>query len=158
MTTEKYQHLIGKSGEVRIFEVERGAIKRYAYATDDDNPLYWDDEYAAASKHGDIIAPPGFFGWPCKFSGGMPFADRIIEETVEVLAAEGFTRILDGGIAYEFHRPAKAGDKLAALTKVSSVQEKEGKSSTMVMANLETTFTNQNGDLVAKQIKTVILR
>ena len=43
-------------------EVEKGAIKKYADAVDDHNPLYWDDEYAKNSRYGSIIAPPGFFG------------------------------------------------------------------------------------------------
>jgi acyl dehydratase len=41
-------------------EATRDGIRHYAYGFGDDNPLYTDPEYAAASRWGGIIAPPGF--------------------------------------------------------------------------------------------------
>jgi len=46
MISEEVTNLIGKVGDIMIMEVERGAIKRYADAVDDRNPVYWDEEYA----------------------------------------------------------------------------------------------------------------
>ena len=61
MLPEEVTKLIGKAGEVRVFQVEKGAIERFADAADDQNPLYYDEEYARNSRYGSIIAPPGFF-------------------------------------------------------------------------------------------------
>ncbi|MFC2034429.1 MaoC family dehydratase N-terminal domain-containing protein [Chloroflexota bacterium] len=63
---EEIAGLIGRQDDPVILEVERGAVRRYAQATEDPNPLYYDLEYARNSKYGGIISPPGFFGWPVK--------------------------------------------------------------------------------------------
>ncbi len=39
---------------------DRKAITRFAWACGDDNPLYTDPDYAAKSRYGCLIAPPGF--------------------------------------------------------------------------------------------------
>ena len=64
--TDELKKLIGVPWEPQIFKVEEGAIKRYAEAIDDPNPLYNDVEYARKSKYGRLICPPGFTGWPQK--------------------------------------------------------------------------------------------
>ena len=70
----------------------------------------------------------------------------------------GYHRILDAGMSFEFFLPVRPGDVLIASPKVSDVTEKEGKSGTMIMCSFETTYVNQNGDLVAKSFQKVICR
>jgi acyl dehydratase len=41
-------------------EATRDGIRHYAYGFGDDNPLYCDPDYAATTRWGGIIAPPGF--------------------------------------------------------------------------------------------------
>lgn len=55
---------IGRSVGPIVFEVERGAIRRFAVAVGDPNPLYRDEGYARQMPQGVVVAPPGFFGWP----------------------------------------------------------------------------------------------
>ena len=64
LITDELKKLIGVPWEPQIFKVEEGAIKRYAEAIDDPNPLYNDAEYARKSAYGRLICPPGFTGWP----------------------------------------------------------------------------------------------
>mgnify|MGYP001037013885 CR=1 FL=1 len=40
MLSEEIRRLIGKAGETVITEVEKGAIKKFADAVNDFNPLY----------------------------------------------------------------------------------------------------------------------
>ena len=40
--------------------IDRTAIRRYAQAISDLNPLYIDEEFAKKSKYGGLIAPPTF--------------------------------------------------------------------------------------------------
>jgi acyl dehydratase len=70
----------------------------------------------------------------------------------------GYYRILDGGMSYEFFLPVRAGDIVIASPKVKDVTAKEGKSGTMMVCDFETTYLNQNGDLVAKAYQTLIGR
>ncbi|MCP5042569.1 MAG: MaoC family dehydratase, partial [bacterium] len=45
-------------------EATRDAIRHYAHGIGDDNPLWCDPEYAAATPHGGIVALPSFV-FPC---------------------------------------------------------------------------------------------
>ena len=158
MLPEEVTKLIGKAGDIRTCIVERGAIYNYADAVDDLNPLYRDVEYARNSRYGSVIASPGFFGWPAGWTGAMPGFPAFIQEIGGVLAEAGYPRVLDGGMEYDFFCPVRAGDTLAALSKVVGITEKETKSGSMAFLVVETTYTNQNGDVVAKVRQTTIHR
>lgn len=158
MIPEEARQFIGRTDPPIIRHVEKGAIKRYAEAVGNDNPLYWDEEYAKKSLYGGIIAPPGFFGWPTKTPCSCTGLADIVGELQAALARGGFPRILDGGISYEFFLAVHAGDTLVASHKVSGLTEKEGKSGNMIICNFETTYVNQNGDVVAKTLQTFIAR
>jgi len=159
MSTEKVTELVGKTGETRTMEVEKGAIRRYADAIEDENPLYWDEGYAKKTRYGDMVAPPGFFGWPTKFKGvDMPAFPELLQEMGGILAQAGYGRTLDGGMEYDFILPIRAGDTLKAAPEVASITERETKTGKMVFMVIETTYTNQNGELVAKARQTTIHR
>jgi len=154
MVPDELKQHIGKIDPPHVREVERGAIRRYADAVGNDNPLYFDEEYASESRYGTIIAPPGFFGWSMQ---SVPSSEGIIGLMTAMINA-GYYRILDGGMSYEFFLPVRAGDIVIASPKVKDVTAKEGKSGTMMVCDFETTYLNQNGDLVAKAYQTLIGR
>ncbi len=154
MVPDELKEYIGKIDPPHVREVEGGAIRRYAEAVGNDNPLYSDVEYASESRYGTIIAPPGFFGWAC---ASIPQSEGIIGLMTALINA-GYYRILDGGMAYEFFLPVRAGDTIIASPKVKDVNAREGKSGVMIICEFETTYLNQNGDLVAKASQTLIGR
>jgi len=166
MLPEEMAPFIGKSIGVVACEVEKGSIKRFADAVEETNPLYWDEDYAAKSKFGSIIAPPGFFGWPVKLPPGATFqrptdiADP--PETTDAmraaLAKAGYANVLDGGIEYEFFLPIRAGDALTAKSIIKEVREREGKTGKMAFVIIETSYTNKKNELVAVQRSTAIYR
>ena len=158
MIPEEAQQYIGKAEPPHIRDVEKGAIRRYAEAVGNNNPLYNDDECARMTRYGGIIAPPGFWGWsmkPAAASTGLP---QLVADLQAALAKAGYPRILDGGISYEFHIPVRPGDKLTVSPRVKNITEKEGKSGAMMVCDLETTYINQNGQLVATASQTFIAR
>ena len=71
---------IGQRIEIReapyVTEVTRDAIRHWAWATGDRNPLYLDRDYAKASPHGDLICPPtmlyAFSRISIGYRGGLP--------------------------------------------------------------------------------------
>jgi acyl dehydratase len=158
MIPEEAKQFIGRTDPPIIRHVEKGAIRRYAEAVGNDNAVYYDEEYARKSQYGCIIAPPGFFGWPTKAPSSCTGLADIVGELQMALARGGFPRILDGGISYDFFLPVRAGDILAATPKVTGLSEKEGKSGNMIVSYFETTYVNQNGDLVARARQTFIAR
>lgn len=147
--------LLGTMTAPVINEVEPGAIRRYAEAVGDPNPLYRDVEYARKSRYGELISPPGFFGWQKQVTAGA--VDMMVPVFAALLNA-GLLRILDAGREYEFFLPVRAGDTLAWYAKFADVQEREGKSGRMVFVTMEITYMNQHGDLVAKARQTFIAR
>ncbi|MFH2011836.1 MAG: MaoC family dehydratase N-terminal domain-containing protein [Pseudomonadota bacterium] len=158
MLPEEITKLIGKSGEPIIYDVERGAIRKFADCIGDRNPLIWDDEYARNSKYGSVVAPPGFFGWPVKWDYPMPFVSAIRDELIAAATKAGYSRIVDGGIEFEFFSPVRAGDTLVVVTKVSDIYAKETKGNTLVFSVTETSYTNQDGILVGLVRQTLINR
>lgn len=145
--TDELKAMIGTMiSEPGILEVERGAIRRYADAIDDPNLLYRDVEYAKKSGYGELICPPGFFGWPIKEGGAM----KTLDTFGGPLDRAGFPRILDAGIEYEFFIPVRAGDILTAYTRVADITERAGRTGNMLIVTQESTYLNQNGDIVAK--------
>ncbi|KPJ51589.1 MAG: hypothetical protein AMJ37_04580 [Dehalococcoidia bacterium DG_18] len=152
---DELRGLIGAMTEPGINEVERGAIRRYAEAVGNPNPLYSDVEYAKKSRYGEVICPPGFFGWPIKASTG---AVEVMAPVFSALFKAGLVRILDGGMSYEFFLPVRAGDTLTWYARFVDAREREGKTGKMVFLSFETTYINQRGDLVAKARNTFLAR
>ena len=152
--TDEIKAMIGTLSEPVIMEVGRVAIRRYADAVGDDNPLFHEVEDAKAAGYEDLICPPGFWGWPIKGRatiGGMSIVGA-------VLIKAGLWRILDGGVDQEFYIPIRAGDILTAYSKIADIREREGKTGRMVFTTVETTYLNQNGDTVAVNRATIIAR
>lgn len=158
MLPEEITRFIGQGGGVGVLEIEKGAIRRFADAVDDQNPLYYDEEYTRNSRYGAIIAPPGFFGWAPRRSRGFALPSEEAAPQRPDLAKFGYSRIVDGGVEYEFFRPIRAGDTLAASSTIKDIFEREGKTGKMAFVINETTYVNQNGDMVAKARGTVIYR
>ncbi|HEU65449.1 MAG TPA: hypothetical protein ENN57_02135 [Chloroflexi bacterium] len=150
LITDKVKKLIGVPSEPIVFKVEEGAIQRYAQAIGDPNPLYNDPDFASRTKHGRLLAPPGFTGWPVK--GG-----RLTEEVFKSLIKAGAPpRVLDGGIEFEFIEPIGAGDVLTATLQIANITERETRLGKTMFTTVEATFMNQKGNVMLKSRSTLI--
>ena len=58
--TDEVRKQIGMQSEARVVEVERGAIRRFAEAIGDPDPLFNDEAAARKTRFGGMIAPPTF--------------------------------------------------------------------------------------------------
>jgi len=151
LITDELRKLIGTTLDTIVFKVEEGAIQRYAQAIGDPNPLFNDPDFARKTKYGRLLAPPGFTGWPVK-------AARLSERLLASLTKAGApSRLLDGGIEFEFIEPIGAGDILTATTKIGSITERETRLGKTMFTTLETAFVNQKGNLALKSRSTFIM-
>ena len=155
MLPEEVTKFIGQSMGKSVFQIEREAIRRFADSVGDSNPLYWDEEYAKKSKYGSIIAPPGIICAPWYASRPSPWGARDEAPKEAALggpnmAKAGYGRVLDGGVEWEFFTAVKAGDTITAENTIKDIMEREGRSGKMAFVIRETTYTNQNGEIVAK--------
>jgi len=128
------------------FEVEKGTIRRMAEAIGDLNPLYIDAEYAGKSKHGAPIAPLLMVT-----TLGAPELQAALMTRIPV--GEKKNGIVKG-FDVEFFRPVKAGDVVTVTCKIANVNGKEAKMGFMINITTVREFTNQKGELVARETMT----
>jgi acyl dehydratase len=141
--TDEVREQIGKTAEPRTYEVERGAIRRFAEAIGDPNPLFNREPDARASRFGGMIAPPTF----CR---------SMMAAFPEVKIDMQGNRGLDGGSDWEYFVPIRPGDRITVQTKIADIRESDGRLGAMVFTTIETSYTNQFGQLCALQRATGI--
>jgi acyl dehydratase len=141
--TEEAKKQIGSVTEARTYDVERGAIRRFAEAIGDSNPLFSDEKAARKSRFGGIIAPPTF----CR---------SLMAPALEVKLDMPNFRGLDGGSDWEYFEPIRPGDRISVQTRLADLRESEGRLGPMVFTTVETTYTNQHGEICAIQRSTGI--
>jgi acyl dehydratase len=142
--TEEAKKQIGKSGEARTIEVERGAIRRFAEAIGDGNALFNSESEARHSRFGGMIAPPTF---------GRSLSAAIPDVKLDM--GDSF-RGLDGGSDWEYFEPIRPGDRITVQTKIADLRESAGRLGPMVFITTETSYTNQFGQICALQRSTAI--
>ncbi len=150
--------------------VEPGAVRRFTQAIMDDDPVYWDAGAAAESRYGVPVAPPLYPGFAFRRAAGTPDPlDRAKENPdFDGIGGGGGTglppiplpldRLLNGGVEAEFYSLARHNDRVTAESRYVDVYEREGRTGKMVLVVSETTYTNQDGQVLAKIRNTSVRR
>jgi acyl dehydratase len=131
-------------GPMVTMTVEAGAIRLFAEAIGDPNPLYRDPEYARSTRWGGIIAPPTFL---CVLNAPVPLP-----------RFDYGTMVLNGGTVFECFLPVRPGDVISAQGRLENVRAVRGRSGEMLMTDHEVRYLNQDGQLVALGRTTAIQR
>ncbi len=138
--------LIGRESEPAVHEVERGAIRRFAEAIGDPNPIYVDDEAARQAGYPAVVAPPTF-----------PFVLTMSERFRHSLDL-GTRSLLHGEQQFDYTRPLVAGDRITVRSRIADVQERAGGSGPMDILVLEDEGRDAQGALVFRARATLVLR
>lgn len=138
--------LIGTSSESWVVEVERGAIRRFAEAIGDTNPLWYDREHARSLGYPDVIAPPSF---PVSFV--MPD----IPPWWEGLDRK---RFLAGEHGFSYTRAITVGDVLTLRMTLLDVTRKQGRSGVMDLMQQEVRGVDPEGRDVFAHRRTTVYR
>ena len=144
MGIEELKDKVGVVWQSRVYEIEKGMIRRFAQAIDDPNPLWQDEEYAGKTRYGGIIAPPTFV------------ATLGLEQIQQILASTPSETSLHGGTELECYQPVRAGDVVTATTKIADFRQRQGKMGTMTFVTFDITYENQKGELVGQCRQMVI--
>lgn len=127
---------IGFTSEPVKNDVEKGAIRKFADAIGDTNPLYRDEEAAKKGPLGAIATPPTFL--------------QTLIQDANAQARKGLDydpkKLLHGEQHYRYLKPVLAGDVITCQSKIMDIYEKEGKSGGMDFFVVQTTGTNQRGE------------
>jgi len=125
--------LIGAESEVVLFEVERGAIRKFAEAVQDQTPECLRGE----------VAPPTF---PTTFRMTIPGLTYDL------------ARVLHGAQEYRYERPLRAGDRVRCRVRVADVYQRKGRLGEMTFLILVMEGRDEAGTSVFNGTTTAILR
>jgi len=145
---EETKKMTGKEAREREtwnYDVTADTIRHFCYGTDDDNPLYMDPEYAAETKYGKLIAPPGYlFSVLYPILHGKPMQAPLAS--------------LIGGVTCEWFRPIYVGDRLHAVSKQDKFFEKINKQDRRLNFVIsEISYLDEKDELVGKANGTMIM-
>ena len=138
--------LIGRESEPVVHEIEKGAIRRFAEALGDPNPIYVDEPAARAAGYPTLVAPATF---AVALTSNERFRHSLDLGTRSILHSEQ---------QFEYTRPIVAGDRITVRSKVADVQERAGASGPMDVIVIEDEARDDAGALVFRTRATLILR
>ena len=170
--TEEMRRFIGVESPVLSAPepVEQGAIRRYAQAILDEDPIFAKDEAARAAGLPGAVAPPLYpvqsfrraFGAPDPlvtratdpdFDGSVGSSIRGLPE----LPTAGLVR-LNGGSEIELLRYARHGERISIQARYASITERESSKGPMIIVVIETSYFTTPDDVIMKVRSTSLLR
>jgi acyl dehydratase len=134
---EQLRPLLGTRGEPAVTEVEKGAMRKFARAIGETNPIYYDEKYAAGTRFGGLIAPPTFVAalkapWITLPAAPITFHSHL--HTDDVITYFSVVRV---------------GDVITTVAEFTDVFVKSGRVGEMLFETFTFHLTNQGGDPVA---------
>lgn len=133
-------------------------IIRYLASIGDDNPLFWDEEYAAKTRWGGIIAPPRML------VQGSERTPRSVTEPVTTkrvsFMGEDVLRgvfAMVSGTRMQFERPLRVGDRIRAQSGPHDVIERRSRMAGRAVELInKTVYYNQNDEVTSTVFSSVI--
>jgi 3-methylfumaryl-CoA hydratase len=144
------------------FEMEVTAtdIAKFAYATGETNPIHFDREAAVAAGYPDLVAPTLFTYVVRMHASALVAPDQLEPDgspTADVPPLPT-RRAMAGETSVMLGEPVVAGDTITVEKRLAGMYEKEGRSGPLVFVEMEFTFSNQRGEMVARENFTRIYR
>jgi acyl dehydratase len=127
------------------YEVTRDTIRHFAYANEDYNALYLDQEFARTTRWGGIIAPPGYL-----YSHGFSVWLRVMGDIRDSRGRE-LSQNDNAGEEWEFYLPVRPGDVITSYGKIVGAVAKHGRrTGPSAIVSSEYRYTNQRNEVVAR--------
>ena len=136
-------------------ELGRAAIRYFALALGDDNPLHHDEALAQSTRHGGIIAPPTLVCETNQIFQNAPDENGYIGHSWPLPLSS--SRFMRGSNEYEFHQPTRPDDRITVTWRIVDIYEKDTrKNGAMIFVVSEARYANQRGELLAVNRETNI--
>ncbi len=146
MDLEYDRSLYGKEHVAGPFNVTKELIQAFTKSLGETNPVFTDEAAALAAGYKGLVAPPTF----CTV-----FVSRVKLPNINL---EFGKMQVHAGQRVQPRADIVAGDQVTASSHLKDVYPKTGRSGTMVFVVWETTFRNQNGEIVADVQESFALR
>jgi Acyl dehydratase len=140
--------LIGRTLHKGTVDVEKSALRSFARAIGETDPVYIDVAAARAAGHRSLPVPPTYL--LCLESQASD-PGRLID-----LAKLDLRRVLHAEQQFTYHMMAFAGDRLTFETRIADVYDKKGGALEFVVT--ESRVTNQDGAHVADVRSSIVQR
>lgn len=137
-------------------ELGRAAIRYYALAVGDYNPIYVDRKAAADAGLRDVMAPPTLICETNQYIAGQARdADGLMGHTWGIEVPD--TRLVRGGNSYEFHQAVHPDDVITATWTIADMTERTtSRGQEMLIITSRATYTNQRGEKLCTNTETLI--
>ncbi len=142
------------------FLVTATDIAKFAYATGETNPIHYDREAAVAAGYPDVVAPTLFTYVVRMHASALVSPDQLEPDgspTADVPPLPT-RRAMAGETSVVLGESVVAGDTVTVDKRLAGMYEKEGRSGPLVFVEMEFTFSNQRGEIVARENFTRIYR
>jgi acyl dehydratase len=136
-------------------------IRHWVDALDDRNPVYLDEEFAAGTRFGGIVAPPAMlqaWGMPrpriegIAERGGAP-DDIRLDSPIPILDAAGYVGTLATNSELEFVRYLRPGDHLRVTNELESISNRKTTAlGRGYFITWVTTYCDGAGEVVGRQL------
>lgn len=129
-------------------DIEKGRLRFFAKAIGETDPIYTDEAAAQAAGHRAIPAPPTY----------MFSVDLDGPELLPILGLLDLDigRVLHGSQEFDYLGQIYAGDSITQQCKIVDIYDKKGGALEFVVQ--ESSYTNQDGELVGKARQTLVYR
>jgi len=145
--SDEMKAAVGVESEPWTVEVDKTAVRMFARSVGHTDPVFYDEDEAKRRGFRSLPAPPAYLGTP-RFSPvasdstfGGPRGRRSFNNPLK--------RVLNGGTEVDYHEQICAGDVLTGRSKIADISERKGSIGQMLITTTETTYTNQDGKVVA---------
>lgn len=138
---------IGRESKPAINEVEKGAIRRFAEALGETNPIFFEEAAAKAAGYKSLVAPPTF---PVLLRAGSDLRDTL-------LLAPG-KHLLQAEQTFEYARPIVAGDKITVRSKVLEIAQRQTPTGMADVAVIEDEGRDESGEVIYRARQLWVVR
>lgn len=143
---------VGVASEPRAIVVEAGQLRFFAKATGETDPVYFDDEAAAAAGHRAIPAPPTFL---FSLALGAPAKRGDLFDTENGIGVD-VARLLHAEQSFVHYRQIYAGDRVTLVTRTSEIYPKKGGALEFIVQ--DTDAVDEAGDLLCTMRNVAVVR
>ena len=141
------RNAIGRESKPALNEVEKGAIRRFAEALGETNPIYFEEAAARAAGYRSVVAPPTF-----------ATTLRAGSDLREGLMLTPGKHLLQAEQSFEYARPIVAGDRLTVRSRIAEVAQRQTPSGLTDVVVIEDEGRDEAGDVVYRSRQLWVVR
>jgi hypothetical protein len=147
LITEAMRAQVGRATGPYRLRIETGDLIRFASMLGYTQSKYIDEIAAGQSVTGCVIAVPTYL---------IVMRNLEHQAFAKIGVQPPYEKGVDGGSAWTYFDPIRAGDLITAVAKIAGFDERETKLGPTLFQTIESEYRNQQGKLVARQRDTRI--